>query len=198
MRETTVRSHARFTASLILLLGILIGGECLSGSGVLAQLPQHWQDDQGRDVSLSDFSGRRVYLTMAYASCRRICPMTMARLRELQHEADASGIAAEFVIVGYDPTVDDPGTWQQYRRTRGLDRENWHFLSGTPASTEQFARRLGFPFWKYERHVMHEFRIVVVDEQGEIAAEYTTATAQSPDASPGSAPLPTKNADKVE
>lgn len=198
MRETTMRSHARFTASLLLLLGTLIGGECLSGSGVLAQLPQRWQDDQGRDVSLSDFGGRRVYFTMAYASCRRICPMTMARLQELQHEADASGTAVEFVIVGYDPTVDDPQAWQQYRHSRGLDRDNWHFLSGTPANTEQFARRLGFPFWKYDRHVMHEFRIVVVDEHGELAAEYTTATAQLHEAPPGSTALPSNNRDKVE
>jgi cytochrome oxidase Cu insertion factor (SCO1/SenC/PrrC family) len=179
MRATTTHGYARFTACFLLLLGVLTGGESLSATDVLQQLPRQWLDDQGRTLDLAAFSGRRVYFTMAYASCRRICPMTIARLQELQREADRNGESAEFVIVGYDPTEDDPGTWQQYRRNRGLDRDNWHFLSGTAGNTEQFARRLGFPFWKYDRHVMHEYRIVVVDEHGQLAAEYTAASAQT-------------------
>ena len=167
----------------MLVLGPLLAGPCFSDAGaprksLLEQLPQSWIDDQGRDINLAEFRGRRIYFTMAYATCRRVCPMTMAHLQELQSETEASGQSAEFVIIGYDPAVDDPQAWQQYRRSRGLLRENWHFLTGTPATAEQLAHRLGFPFWKYDKHVMHEYRIVVVDEQGKLAAEYGTGTKQ--------------------
>jgi cytochrome oxidase Cu insertion factor (SCO1/SenC/PrrC family) len=104
--------------------------------------------------------------------------MTMAHLQQLQSEIDAGGQSAEFVVIGYDPAVDDPQAWQQYRRSRGLSRDNWHFLTGTRTSTEQLAHRLGFSFWKYDRHVMHEYRIVVVDEHGKLAAEYGSGTKQ--------------------
>jgi protein SCO1/2 len=152
---------------------------------LLERLPQRWLDDEGRDTSLDGFHGRLVYFTMAYASCRRVCPTTMERLQQFQKELDGDGKQAEFVIVGYDPTVDDPPAWRQYRRSRGLLRDNWHFLSGSVTSTEQLAHQLGFQFWKYDRHVMHDYRIVVLDERGELAAEYTPQTARLVHAQPG-------------
>jgi protein SCO1 len=141
-------------------------------ASVLSQLPQAWRDDRGREIRLAELAGRSVVVTMAYASCRRICPGTIAHLKRLQSEMDADGKPAEFVIVGYDPSVDDPQAWREYRESRGLTRENWHFLTGTPASTRQLARSLGFRFWKYDRHVMHDYRIVVLDERGALTAEY--------------------------
>jgi cytochrome oxidase Cu insertion factor (SCO1/SenC/PrrC family) len=72
------------------------------------------------------------------------------------------------VIVGYDPEADDPATWHQYRQTRHLTRGNWHFLVGSRAAVEQTARQLGFPFWRYDQHVMHESRIVYFNEQGAV------------------------------
>lgn len=183
-----MHKYARFAA--MLLMGLLIAEQAspdtaVSGSSLLERLPQRWLDDQGRDIALADFRGRRVYFTMAYATCRRVCPMTMARLQQLQREVDAGGQTVEFVIVGYDPEADHPQDWQQYRRSRGLLRDNWHFLTGTPASTEQLAHYLGFRYWKYDRHVMHDYRVVAVDEHGELAAEYGPEGAQLADAPPG-------------
>ena len=188
-RAAAARAVVCVALACTFLLGPLIARPGFADTGapgktLLEQLPQSWLDDQGRDTSLAEFRGRRIVFTMAYASCRRVCPMTMAHLQELQSEIDAGGQSAEFVIVGYDPAVDDPQAWHQYRHSRGLLRDNWHFLTGTRTSTEQLAHRLGFPFWKYDRHVMHEYRIVVVDEHGKLAAEYGTETKQSLGASP--------------
>jgi len=170
--------------SCALLLGPPIRDTRAAALSLLERLPQRWLDDQGLHTNLSEFRGRRVYFTMAYATCRRVCPITMERLQQFQKEIDASGQRAEFVIVGYDPTLDDPPAWHQYRRSRGLLRDNWHFLSGSVESTEQLAHQLGFRYWKYDRHVMHDYRVVLVDERGELAAEYTPQTASLADAAP--------------
>ena len=82
-----------------------------------------------------------------------------------------------------------PGT--NIDASRGLLRDNWHFLTGTPKTVEQLAHRLRFPFWKYDRHVMHEYRIVVVDEHGKLAAEYGSGNRQSLDAPPSVSALRT-------
>jgi cytochrome oxidase Cu insertion factor (SCO1/SenC/PrrC family) len=134
----------------------------------LEQLPDDWRDDSGQSFQLGNLRGQRLVLTMAYASCHRICPLTMQRLQELQAGFDSRGTNAQFVIVGYDPEADDPATWHQYRQTRHLTRGNWHFLVGSRAAVEQTARQLGFPFWRYDQHVMHESRIVYFNEQGAV------------------------------
>jgi cytochrome oxidase Cu insertion factor (SCO1/SenC/PrrC family) len=176
--------------SCVLLLAPAIGDAGAAALSLLERLPQSWRDDQGKDTSLAEFRGRPVYFTMAYATCRRVCPMTMERLQQFQKEIDAKGEHAEFVIVGYDPTLDDPPAWRQYRRSRELLRDNWHFLSGSVAGTEQLAHQLGFQFWKYDRHVMHDYRIVVLDERGELAAEYTPQAARVVKAAPEQARAP--------
>jgi protein SCO1/2 len=135
----------------------------------LQQLPAAWRDDQGNAFDLHGLLGHNLALTMAYATCHRICPLTMQQLQRLQREFDARGIDAEFLVIGYDPEKDDSAAWRQYRKTRHLTRSNWHFLVGTPATVEQTARRLGFEFWRYDEHVMHDSRIVMFDARGNLS-----------------------------
>jgi protein SCO1/2 len=148
----------------------------------LDQLPQKWHDDQARDLSLSALRGHRVVLTMAYATCHRICPMAIDELKRMQQAVDARGETVDFVIVGYDPKNDSPAVWHQYRLNRRLNRDNWHFLSGSREATSQLAHQLGFPFWQYEEHVMHESRAVLFDSQGVQRAALGSPTSHWADA----------------
>jgi cytochrome oxidase Cu insertion factor (SCO1/SenC/PrrC family) len=147
----------------------------LSGAGgqiaprdatLLDRLPPSWQDDRGATLELPALHAERIFVTMAYTACHRICPLTMATLTEIQRDLDARGVSAEFLVVSYDPVNDDSLAWRQYRLRHGLERGNWHFLSGTPADTERFARLLGFEFWRDGEHVMHDFRIVALNRDG--------------------------------
>ena len=130
------------------------------------RLPTTWQDDRGQTLRLQALRGRRIFVTMAYTACHRICPMTMARLGELQRDLDALNMSAEFLIVSYDPSNDDSVAWQRYRTNHHLVRGNWHFLSGTPADTARLAAVLGFESWRDGEHVMHDFRIVALGGDG--------------------------------
>ena len=136
----------------------------------LDELPQQWVDDDGREVRLMQLEGHRVILTMAYASCHRICPATIAALRSMQRKLDGRGESAEFVVVGYDPANDDAAAWRRYRASHHLGRANWHFLSGPRDATERLARQLGFDFWKYDDHVMHGSRALLFDAYGVLQA----------------------------
>jgi protein SCO1/2 len=134
-------------------------------------LPQNWRDDSGQPISLAALSGQRVVLTMAYANCHRICPMTIGDLQRIQAALDERGDRAQFVIVGYDPANEDPATWRQYRRSHHLPRPNWHFLTGSVEDTSRLARQLHFELWKYDEHVMHESRVLVFDAHGLLTRE---------------------------
>ena len=147
----------------------------------LAGLPGGWRDDRGQPFDLRTLQGHAVVLTMAYATCHRVCPTTMRRLQQMQREFDRRGSSAEFLVIGYDPERDDAPAWRQYRETRHLTRSNWHFLTGTRTADEQTARQLGFEFWKYDEHIMHDTRILYFDERGALvetreAAGYETTS----------------------
>ena len=165
----------RHSFSLIALLVWLFAGAALQAApqqpGVLESLPRVWRDDAGAWFDLHALCNQPVVLTMAYASCHRICPMTMQRLQRLQESFDARAVAAEFVIVGYDPETDDTAAWHRYRRNRHLMRANWHFLVGSPQQVGRFARVLGFDFWKADDHVMHDSRIVYLDPRGALQVD---------------------------
>jgi cytochrome oxidase Cu insertion factor (SCO1/SenC/PrrC family) len=137
-----------------------------AAAALLDRLPANWRDEHGETLRLTALHGQRIFVTMAYTSCHRICPMTMTRLAEVQQELDARGMSAEFVIVSYDPNNDDATAWRRYRASHNLLRDNWHFLSGTPTDTERLARVLGFEFWRDGEHVMHDFRIVALGSDG--------------------------------
>jgi cytochrome oxidase Cu insertion factor (SCO1/SenC/PrrC family) len=144
----------------------------------LSDLPASWRDDLGQVFDLHTMQGRAVVLTMAYATCHRVCPVTIRDLQRLQQDFDRRGLTAEFIVVGYDPDADDPAAWHQYRRTRHLTRDNWHFLVGTRADVQRIARQLGFDFWKMDEHVIHDSRIVRFDEHGTLIATYGPAGLQ--------------------
>lgn len=147
------------------------------GGARLDQLPQQWRDEQGQALAFTDLIGQRVILSMAYTRCHSICPATLGQMLRMQKLLDARGEPASFVIVGYDSDIDNPASWRQYRINRRLERSNWHFLTGTHQAIRQLARQLGFEFWSYDAHIMHDSRIVVFSDQGLFSAAISPASA---------------------
>jgi len=141
-------------------------------------VPAAWRDDLGHPFDLHALRGHTLVLTMAYASCHRICPLTIQQLIKLQRRLDERGTDAQFLVIGYDPDNDDPAAWHQYRKTRHLLRSNWHFLVGTRESVEQTARQLGFEFWRYDQHVMHDSRVVFFNTRGALVPDAEAAWPQ--------------------
>ncbi|MDE2251157.1 MAG: SCO family protein, partial [Gammaproteobacteria bacterium] len=147
-----------------------------AGTPRLDQLPQAWRDDSGQPLALADLAGHRVILSMAYTSCHHTCPATLNELQRMQQRLDARGEQASFVIVGYDADNDDPRSWHQYRLNHRLERPNWHFLTGAAKDVRRLARQLGFEFWNYDTHVMHDSRVVFFDSKGAYSGAVSPAT----------------------
>jgi len=146
------------------------------GSARLDQLPQQWLDEQGQALALTALAGHRVILSMAYTQCHHSCPATLARMLHMQAQLDARGEQASFLIIGYDPEQDSPASWRQYRANRRLERSNWHFLTGSRENVRELARQLGFEFWIYDDHILHDPQIVVFNSTGMLSDTLTSAT----------------------
>lgn len=165
--------YPAWTGLLMLAALLLATAGTLAAAGLgprLVDLPQQWTDDRGVLVALDKLHGRRVVLTMAYANCHKICPATIRHLQRLERALSARGDSAEFVVIGYDPANESPADWRRYRERTGLSGAHWHFLSGSRDDTARVARQLGFSFWKYDDHVMHDARVVVFNDEGTLSA----------------------------
>ena len=125
----------------------------------------HWVDADGATHTLDDYKGRPVVMTMSYTACRKTCSASMLVLRKMQEILAHRGRDVSFVVVSYDPSHDSPAEWRHYRDVRRLPA-TWHFLSGAEADTRQLADFLELKYWVYDEHVMHDFRIVLFDADG--------------------------------
>jgi len=147
---------------------VLAGGQAgfAAPSPSLFTIADPWIDEYDQTVRLSQWRGRPTVMAMEYSACRFICSLYWRRLLEVQQEADRRGQAIEFVILSIDPEHDTPGSWRAYRQARGLQRSNWHFLTGSRPMTTRAAALLGVRWWYDEDHLMHDFRIVRLDATG--------------------------------
>jgi protein SCO1/2 len=134
----------------------------------LWQLGDEFTDDRGSRIQLGKLAGRMVVVSMEYTECRFVCSINWRKLTEIQDEADRRKLPVQFVILSLDPSNDTPEAWREYRKARGLKRENWHFVTGNRLATDRVVGTLGVRWWLYDGHIMHDLRILRLDEKGRV------------------------------
>jgi protein SCO1/2 len=180
MTNTTIpipHATAALLRGLLCTVLLLLGQNALAADATtdLYSLPYSWQQDDGATVRLEHWRGRPLLLAMAFTTCRETCSYTLHRLQQIDKAAKARGQQVDIVVVSYDPKNDDAAAWSLYRRRHHLQASNWHFLSGSDEATQVLAKALHSPFWVYDEHVMHEFRVTLLNGSGRIDGVLTWA-----------------------
>lgn len=136
-------------------------------------VPYSFINDKNETVHLSEWRGKPLILTMEYSNCRFMCTTTFYKLKAIQIAADQKKINIDFMIISLDPKNDTPETWRQYRISQNLERSNWHLLTGTEATTKEFANLIGIKYWYMDEHILHDFKIVRLNAKGEVEKSIT-------------------------
>jgi len=112
-----------------------------------------FKDEQGRDVTLGDYFGRRpVILVLAYYECPMLCTQVLNGLVSAIGVLNFSvGKEFEIVTVSFDPGETPElarGKKAAYieRYKRPGAEGGWHFLTGTQHSIIQLTRAVGFRY----------------------------------------------------
>jgi cytochrome oxidase Cu insertion factor (SCO1/SenC/PrrC family) len=134
-----------------------------------------WIDEKGRKVHLSDWNNKKVILSMIYTSCKRTCPVTLQVLKNIQKEMTEKKENYEFLVITLDPTQDDPETLKKFKESKA-NFNNWHFLWGEEKDLNEVGRKLGFEFYEDTGHIVHDLRILAIDESGKIVTTLTWDT----------------------
>lgn len=127
-------------------------------------------DPDRRPISLADFRGRPVVLSLVYTSCYHTCPLLTQRLaRAVDVAQDALGEDSFTVLsIGFDSPVDTPERMGMFARQQGIVRNNWHVLSADTTTMQSLVPELGFVFRPSTKGFDHLAQVTVLDGNGRV------------------------------
>jgi protein SCO1/2 len=147
--------------------------------GDTAALEASFVDDEGRSVTLADYTGGDlpIILTFNYSSCPMLCSIQLnALVTTLQESAFVAGKQFQIVTIVLDPaqtteTSADKkagyvGRFVEERRE--FVGAGWHFLTGTKASVDAVAESVGFGYDYDEKRdeYLHPATLVFLSSDG--------------------------------
>ena len=126
---------------IVLVAGAMLLAGCLGGNEEAVSFNGHQYnppvdapdftltDQDGNDVSLSDFDGKVVVVAFTYTSCTDVCPIIEANMKYMAGElGDSYGEDVVYLSVTIDPIRDTPEVLAQYVVDNGY---NWPHLTST-------------------------------------------------------------------
>ena len=124
----------------------------------------------GNPVSLSDFRGKPLVLSMIYTSCYHICPMTTQHLSKVVQKArkalgdDSFSVA----VIGFDTQVDTPAAMQYFANKQGISDKGWNLLSITEADVARLSKDIGFQYFPSSNGYDHLIQATIIDAEGKV------------------------------
>lgn len=124
----------------------------------------------GKQVTLSDFRGKPLVLSMIYTSCYQICPMTTRHLSKVVEKArDALGDDSFSVaIIGFDTQFDTPDAMQYFANKQGISDKNWNLLSMAAADVDALSKDIGFIYYPSSNGFDHLIQATIIDADGKV------------------------------
>nr|ACX33898.1 putative electron transport protein SCO1/SenC [uncultured prokaryote AT3] len=163
----------RWSFSTLLIAGALLGPLPALADNVY-RLNQTLTDDRGQATKLSDWRGKPAVIAMEYSNCTFVCSITLRMLKDIRAAADRQQKNIDILVISLDPKNDTPESWTHYRNSRELEKDRWHFLTSHPDEMPKIAAALGVKYWYYHEHIVHDLRVLRVDENGEVVKIIST------------------------
>jgi protein SCO1 len=90
-------------------------------------------DQDGRSFDLNQTRGKVVVLSLIYTHCPDICPLTTAKMKQIQESVQTAGLSDQVQLVTFtvDPERDRPEVLKRFAGAFNFDPSNWVFLTGT-------------------------------------------------------------------
>lgn len=149
-------------------------------------------DEEGGTFDLSQTRGKVVVLSLIYTHCPDICPLTTAKMKQIQERIQSAGLRDQVQLVTFtvDPERDRPDVLKRFAGVFHVDPGNWVFLTGTTDQIDILIKDLGLyveriyyiegtpvpesslpdPPADTSYLVNHTDRLFLVDRQGDVRA----------------------------
>ena len=142
-----------------------------SQSAIGKRLANHaFINAEGKQVTLEDFRGKPLVLSMVYTSCYQICPMTTRHLSKVVEKArDTLGEDSFAVaVIGFDTRVDTPDAMQYFANKQGISDKNWNLLSIAKEDLAALSEDIGFLYYPSASGFDHLIQASIIDADGKV------------------------------
>jgi cytochrome oxidase Cu insertion factor (SCO1/SenC/PrrC family) len=141
-------------------------------------------DQDGRMVSLADWSGHICVVDLIFTRCASQCLLMEATLQKLQSELPATP-SVHLISLTSDPAYDTPEILKKYGQRWGARDGTWSFLTGPKSSMQKLVSQ-GLKLSMVDKKpaeqetpvdlVIHSTKLVLVDQHGRIRGYYDGET----------------------
>jgi protein SCO1 len=127
-------------------------------------------DGKGQTIALHTLRGKPVVVSLIYTSCYHICPTVTSNLAKLVEAArEALGKDSFSVLtIGFDTANDTPDRMRVFAAQRGIDIDDWHFVSATAETMRSLSADLGFSYFASPKGFDHMIQATVLDASGTV------------------------------
>jgi protein SCO1/2 len=190
--QTAARRPPRWPGILLgAALGILIAGGAFFAFGPKAPppLPSYGDlpafrltDQEARPFGLAELRGQVWVAGFIFTRCETVCPVIVAKMREVKTKTSDLGPALRLVSFSVDPKFDTPAVLRTYAKQRGADDPRWIFLTGDyQVMRETVVNGVKIVMEQSEDGdpdgIFHGSHLVLVDGVGRIRGYYDTSDA---------------------
>lgn len=127
-------------------------------------------DSTGAPLSLRDYRGKPLVISLIYTACSSVCPPTTQHLIGAVNEASRVFGHDRFNVltVGFDARNDTPARLAQFASIQGVKVKNWRLASGDTATIEALLRDLGFSYAAAAGGFDHVTQTTILDADGKV------------------------------
>ncbi|MDE2376351.1 SCO family protein [Bradyrhizobium sp.] len=127
-------------------------------------------DSTGKPLSLGDYRGKPLVISLVYSACSSVCPPTTQHLIDAVNEAARVFGADRFAVltIGFDARNDTVARMAQFASLQGIKTSNWRVASGDAGSVEALLNDLGFSYRAVAGGFDHPAQTTILDRDGKV------------------------------
>jgi len=127
-------------------------------------------DSTGAPLSLGDYRGKPLVISLVYSACSSVCPPTTQHLIDAVTEAGRVFGPDRFAVltIGFDARNDTVARMAQFASVQGIKLSNWRVASGDAATIEALLNDLGFSYRAVAGGFDHPTQTTILDRDGKI------------------------------
>lgn len=130
------------------------------------QLPDTFETQDNKKVTLASFSGKPTVVGMIFTHCTYACPRLTSDIKAIQEKLQSENGKVNFLLVSFDSERDLPAQLKKFANTYSLDN-NWTLLHGSESAVRTLSVLLNVQFQKdAEGNFSHSNIISVLDKNG--------------------------------
>lgn len=134
-------------------------------------------NQDGRKIGISAVTGKIHVANFMFTSCGNICPK-MTNNMSLVSDAYPQGSGVVLLSYSVTPWIDNQERLHTYKSNKGIENNDWHFLTGKKADIYTLARQSYFAeedigFTKDSTDFLHTEHFILVDPNLKIRGIYS-------------------------